>query len=551
MASAESVRFLPLGGLGEIGMNCFALEQAGRILVVDCGACFPDDDLGVDLLVPDFSWLLEHEAAIDGVFITHGHEDHIGALPHLFRSFRRPVPIYAPLHASALIASRFEEQGLDDESLHLVEPGNRYQVGSFFVEPIHVAHSIINATALAISTRAGVILHTADFDLDKEQPAGAPTNSERLIELGDAGVRLLLSDSTNIDSEAREFNEGDVGRELFQLVHEAKHRVVVGLFSSNAHRLKALGEAALATGRRLCLLGRSLNRHVQVASSLGALRFRSDLLVPPEALRDMERERVLVVAGGSQGEPLSALRRLSQGTHPDFEVEKGDVVILSARVIPGNEKAVHTMLGDFTRMGAEVVTRRECPRVHTSGHASRSELAQMMEWVRPDGFIPVHGTLHHLKKHAELAREMCISDIMTVENGASVEIERSRPLALGSSFSHGAVRLAWGGEVMSSRVRRRRGEMARRGVVFISLVVDSQRELRGKVSLTAVGVPGVDDDEGALAVVESAIRSGVHQHREVQMTSLEEGIRRAVRAVIQEMCGARPLVEVHVIKRDV
>jgi ribonuclease J len=265
----------------------------------------------------------------------------------------------------------------------------------------------------------------------------------------------------------------------------------------------------------------------------------------------MERERVLVVAGGSQGEPLSALRRLSQGTHPDFEVEKGDVVILSARVIPGNERAVHTMLGDFTRMGTEVVTRRERPRVHTSGHASRSELAQMMEWVRPDGFIPVHGTLHHLKKHAELAREMGISDVVAVENGASVEVGRARPLALGSPFSHGAVRLAWGGEVMSSRVRRRRGEMARRGVVFISVVVDTHRELRGKVSLTVLGVPGVDDDEGALAVVESAIRSGVNKSRDVQMSSLEDGIRRAVRAVIQEMCGARPLVEVHVIKRDV
>lgn len=551
MASAESVRFLPLGGLGEIGMNCFALEQGGRILVVDCGACFPDDDLGIDLLVPDFSWLLEREAQIDGVFITHGHEDHIGALPHLFRSFRRSVPIYAPHHASALIASRFEEQGLDDGSLHLVEVGNCYQVGPFEVEPVHVAHSIINATALAIHTQAGVILHTADFDLDTEQPAGAPTNSERLIELGDAGVRLLLSDSTNIDTEARELSEGDVARELQQLVKEAKTRVIVGLFSSNAHRLKALGEAAEATGRRLCLLGRSLNRQVQVASSLGALRFRSDLLVPPDALRDMERERVLVVAGGSQGEPLSALRRLSQGTHSEFEVEEGDVVILSARVIPGNEKTVHTMLGDFTRMGAEVITRRERPRVHTSGHASRAELAQMMEWVRPDSFIPVHGTLHHLKKHAELAREMGISDVMVVENGASIEIERRKSLTLGSPFPHGAVRLAWGGEVMSSRVRRRRGEMARRGVVFVSVLVDARRELRGKMNLTVLGVPGVDDDEGAWAVVESAVRAGLNKHREVQMMSLEEGIRRAVRAVIQEMCGARPLVEVHVMSRDV
>lgn len=551
MDASCRVRFLPLGGLGEIGMNCFALEQEGRVLVVDCGACFPDDDVGVDLIVPDFSWLLERESLIDGVFITHGHEDHIGALPHLVRSLKRPVPIYAPAHACALIAGRFAEQGIDHDCLHLVEVGQRYTVGAFEVEPIHVAHSIIDATALAIFTSAGVILHTADFNLDSEQPAGSPTDSQRLMEIGDEGVRLLLSDSTNIDAERREFTEGDVARELARLVSEAKQRVIIGMFSSNAHRMKALGEAARASGRYLCFLGRSLSRQHQVAQSLGALGFPSDLLRPPEALSELDRERVLVIAGGSQGEGPSALRRLSQGTHSDLEIAEGDTVILSARVIPGNEKAVFTMLGDFTRLGANVITRRECPAVHTSGHASRSELSQMIDWVRPAGFIPVHGTLHHLRKHAQLAREKGISDIAVVENGTSVEIDGSGRLTAGVAFSHGIVRLAWGYEVMSSRVRRRRGEMARRGVVFVSVVVDSQRNLKGAVCLTVLGVPGVDDDEGALSVVQSAVKTGLHKNREVRMTTLEDAIRRAVRAAIQEMCGARPLVEVHVSKSEV
>lgn len=550
MASADRVRFIPLGGLGEIGMNCFALEQEGRVLVVDCGACFPDDDLGVDLLVPDFSWLLERESHIDGIFITHGHEDHIGALPHLFRRLKRPVPVYAPAHACALIAGRFAEQGLDDECLHLVEAGQRYTIGSFEVEPIHVAHSIINATALAIRTKAGLILHTADFNLDSEQPAGSKTDEGRLRELGDEGVRLLLSDSTNIDTEARAFTEGDVARELKRVVGEAKQRVIVGMFSSNAHRLKALGEAACMAGRRLCLLGRSLNRQYQVAQELGVLTFPSDLLVAPEALSEMCRDKVLVIAGGSQGEPVSALRRLSQGTHPDLKIASGDTVVLSSRVIPGNEKAVHTMLGDLMRLGAQVITWRERPGVHTSGHASRSELSQMIEWLRPAGFIPVHGTLHHLNNHADLARQKGVSDIVTVENGASVEIDSSGRMAEGGGVPHGSVRLAWGGEIMSPRVRRRRGEMARRGVVFISVVLDRLREIQGTAQVTAIGVPGVDDDDGALSVVKNAVRTGLDKYRDGRMVSLEDGIRRSVRAVIREMCGARPLVEVHVSKSE-
>lgn len=551
MDSADCVRFVPLGGLGEIGMNCFALEQDGRIVIVDCGASFPDDDLGVDLVVPDFSWLLPRQQDIDGVFITHGHEDHIGALPHLVRTLPRTVPIYAPAHACALIAARFSDQDLSTDCLHLVDVGTQYRVGPFEIEPVHVAHSIMNATALAIRTRAGVVFHTADFNLDPEQPAGRPTDEVRIRELGDEGVRLLLSDSTNIDTLDRTVSEGDVGRELSRLVLSARERVIVGMFSSNAHRLLALGRAAREAGRRLCLLGRSLMRQHQVAQSLGALDFPSSLLLAPEALHETPRHEVLIVAGGSQAEGPSALRRLSQGTHPHLEVEAGDRVILSARVIPGNEKAVHTMVGDFKRLGADVVTRHTYPNIHTSGHASRSELAQMMAWLRPEAFVPVHGTLHHLEGHARLARDQGISDVMVVENGTTVELPRSGAMRRGSPVPTGLCRLAWGGEVMSPRVRRRRGEMARRGVVFVSVAIDSKRRRLGPIRLTVLGVPGVDDDEGAMAVLQSAARSGLESAREVRMTSMEDGIRRSIRGVIQEMCGARPLVEVHVSKLDV
>lgn len=545
--SSKRVRFIPLGGLGEIGMNCFAIEQNDGILVVDCGITFPEDDVGVDVLHPDFSWLLENENRIAGIFITHGHEDHIGALPHLMSQLRATPPIFAPEHCCILLASRFKERGLNTDCLVRVRPREVHPVGPFCVEPVAVSHSIVDATALRIGTSAGHIVHTGDFNLDAHQPAGVPTDATRLQEWGESGVRLLLSDSTNVDSATRKGSEGDVARALAELVTGAEGRLVVGMFSSNVHRLAALVKIAEETRRKLCFLGRSLERQVAAATAIGRLEHSSDALVSREELAFLDRRAVLVVAGGSQAEASSSLRRLSLGTHQHLQLERGDRVILSSRIIPGNERPVLRMINDLLRQGVDVRTSRTDPGVHTSGHAGRDELRQMLRWLRPRAFVPVHGTLHHLLSHERLAKEEGVVETCVVENGETVEVGAAG-IRRGGVVPHGVVRIAMGGHMLDEASRKRRQELSRSGVVFISIVLG----LRGEVDLGAqvriLGIPGLDDEPRKLDLVARDAETAARRHQARAMLSLEETVRRAARRTIVELTGIRPLIEVLVVR---
>lgn len=547
MSSPSSlVRFVPLGGLGEIGMNCFALEQDEDILVVDCGVSFPEDDLGVDLLHPDFSWLVAHQERIRGLFITHGHEDHIGGVPFLLRALSRTIPVYAPPHARALLRLRFLEQELDPECLIEVECRKKYEVGSFRVEPIAVAHSIIDATALCIETRAGRILHTGDFDLDPYQPAGQATDEERLRELGEEGVRLLLSDSTNIDTAERQISEEDVEEALLEAVQDAPARVVVSLFASNVHRLLALKGIAQKTGRKLCFLGRSLQRQVEAAREIGRLQYPSLLLLSPEQIASVPPQELLVIAGGTQGETASALRRLSLDTHQSLRLEAGDRVILSSRIIPGNERTVFTMINDLLRLGVEVRHRPTDPFIHTSGHAARNEQRQMMEWVRPRGFVPVHGTLHHLRRHAELAREVGIDDVQVIENGSIIEVEAEAPLRRSQqTVRAGLVRITQGGAELSGEVRRRRQDLARNGLVSVAWGYDTRGQLAVEPSVDAVGVPLFEEEPSWPRILSREVMATLQEYRSRSPASREEQVRRAVRRWMWERGCGRPVVVAH------
>ncbi len=543
-APERAVDFVPLGGLGEIGMNCFALVSGGQVLVVDAGAAFPDDDLGVDVIHPDFSWLSEHASQIVAIFITHGHEDHIGALPQLLSALLPRPPVFAPIHASALIASRLAERGEKAENLFTIEAENTYHVGPFSVQPVAVAHSIIDCFALAITTPAGLVVHTADFSLDQEQPAGHLTDTHRLTELGDEGVLLLLSDSTNIDTEQREGSEGSVYRALIETIQAVEERAVVSLFSSNIHRLSALVSAAKISGRKMCLLGRSLRRHFDIATRLGRLSPPSDLLVSPARASELPRDEVLIVASGSQGESAAALRRLSQNAYPDLQLQSRDTVILSSRIIPGNERAVFQMQNDLMRMGVVVLTRQSHPEIHVSGHASRSELQEMLHLVRPRAFVPVHGTLHHLTRHRHLASQLGVEHTAVVENGSPVRVHADGTLQLLPRVTAGKVRVAVGGEVLTSTHRRRRGELGRTGVVFVSLTLPDGEGDAPPPLVTSWGVPGVDGDAAAFSVLQNAVRRSLAQGLSAE--DLEERVRRSVKSATAEMCGVRPQVEVHV-----
>lgn len=539
-----TLRIVPLGGLGEIGMNCLAIEQSDGILVVDAGTSFPHDDLGIDVFHPDFSWLDDNAERIAGVFITHGHEDHIGALPYLLDGL--DVPVFGPPHALRLAKRRLAEHDFAAHELdfHEVHPGSLTRVGPFEVEPIRVAHSIVEASALCIQTEAGFVLHTGDFNFDPEPPDGEPTDSARLAAVGERGVALLLSDSTNIDTPERPGSEREVGAALERIVAGADGRVVVALFASNIQRLILLGGIAERTGRKLCLLGRSLTTQREVSTEIKRLAWPSNLVVAPEEAQRMRRRDLLVLAGGTQAEPNSAMSRLAAGVHPYLSLDEGDSVVFSSRVIPGNERVVLAMMNDLLRRGVALHTRASDPDVHTSGHAGRSEQRRMLELTKPRAFVPIHGTLAHLRRHAELAAQLGVEHTLVVENGQSVRLSPERGLRRDERVKHGRVAVAPGGEPLPAELLKKRAELGRSGIVCVSVALDESGDAAEPPSVVARGVPALDGDEAALRLVGKEVLGALARVRGWRGVDLEDEVRRAVRRRVADISGARPVVEV-------
>ena len=538
-----TVRLLPLGGLGEVGMNCMAIEQRGEVILVDCGVTFDDRGLGVDVVHPDFSALDSFGSRIAGVIVTHGHEDHIGALPYLLR--RHDVPVWAPPYALGLIRERLgEHEVLAHARLQATKPRSAFQVGSFRVEPIRVTHSIADATALAISTDVGTIIHSGDFKFDDAPPDGETFDVERLAQLGDEGVTLLMSDSTNIDAEGPTGNEIDVGAVLESLVEGATGAVVVAMFASNIHRLRLLGDIARRTGRKIVLLGRGVGTHARVARSTGYLPWPDDLVWPDAQTRELPRSKILAVATGSQGEANAALAKLARGDHPALDIGPGDRVILSARTIPGNEREVHALLGLLLRRGCEVRTRLTDRGVHVSGHAHRPEQRRMIELVRPKCFIPVHGTIHHLTRHAELARETGVQQVSVIENGRIAEVTDGR-LELRETVHAGRVHVFAGREI-PTHVLREREVLAEEGFASCAVTVGAS----GSVVDVTLITRGVVDEaahpeevQAARAAVRHAIADLASHADDAQIA---EQTRLAVRRSFFKSRGKKPMTVVHV-----
>lgn len=492
--ASRALRVIPLGGLGEVGMNCLALEQDDGLMIVDCGVTFPEDDRGIDVLYPSFEYLESRVNKLCGVFLTHGHEDHIGALPYLLSRF--PVPVWGPAHALTMarrrVRERLPEGSVGPLDFREVKPGSEVAVGPFVVEPIRVAHSIVEATALKIETAAGTVLHTGDFNFDPDPADGEPTDEKRLEEIGRAGVDLLLSDSTNVEGRTPASSERQVESALDELVSEARGRVVVGLFSSNVQRLIGLGRIARKTGRRIGLLGRSLKTHVETAVDLGHLAWNSEHCVAPEDLSRCASRELLLLAGGTQAEPGSALDRLSQDTHPALSLDAGDCVILSSRVIPGNDRQVSRMMDGLLRMNVSLWAANTRPDVHTSGHATRKELERMIELTQPRCFIPVHGTFHHLHNHERLAREMGVESTLVIENGQVAVLEAAR-LSRGGTVPTGRVCVDRAQRELSSELLRERVWLGRGGLLNLNLSLSERGDLLAPIQMQSWGVQTSDE----------------------------------------------------------
>jgi ribonuclease J len=473
-------------------MNCLAIETEEGILIIDCGITFPEDDRGIELLHPDFSYVLERADKVRGVFLTHGHEDHIGGLAYLLPEL--DVPVWGPPHALKLALRRVRERPGRPLKVDFrpALPGQRYEVGPFMVEPIRVSHSIIEATALYVESTAGSVLHTGDFKFDPAPPDGQPTDEERLMELGDRGVDVLLSDSTNIDSLGTAGSESEVADALADVIGAARQRVVVGLFSSNIQRLISLGQIAKKTGRRIGLLGRSLRAHVEAAHDLGHLAWPAERRLENAEIASCPSSSLL--AGGTQAEAGSAMTRMAQASHPTLSLAAGDSVILSSRVIPGNDRRVSRMVSELLRLDVELHTHHQRRELHTSGHANKDELRHMIELVRPRCFIPVHGARHHLHNHAELARRSGVEQCLVIENGQVAGYSNGR-LSHCDTVRAGRVAIDRGLETLSLGVLRERATLGRTGIAQLCVVLDSEGALRGPARLSTFGVAAFDAPE--------------------------------------------------------
>ncbi|HEU4533047.1 MAG TPA: ribonuclease J [Polyangiaceae bacterium] len=552
MSGPGRVRIVPLGGLGEIGMNCMAVEAGDDIVVVDCGVTFPKTDLGIDTYYPDFSWLEARRDRVRAVLITHGHEDHIGALPYFLERFE--VPVYGPAYALELARLRLDERGFgrNDVDLVVTKPRGRFRAGGFEIEPVRVTHSIADATALVLRTPAGTLVHTGDFKLDPSPSDGEVTDEARFRELGDEGVRLLLSDSTNVDSHGASASESVAARVLLGLVEGYPNRVIVGLFGSNVHRLHALGEVAMATGRKLVLLGRSVQTHVRAAMEQGRLNWPVDLVAAPEQAAALPRRKVLALATGTQSERLAALARLAARAHPLMTIDEGDRVVLSSRIIPGNEPAVMTMVGDLLRLGADVRTASTDPGVHVSGHAYRDEQSRMIDWVRPRGFLPVHGTLHHLHRHARLAAERGVSEVVVIENGEVAELGAESAFGRVSERAPAGKIPTWNGEDIPAQVLADREAMARAGVAFVTVVVNGAGR---PVAPATVSTRGVLDEHADAAVLRDAAREvtkALSERPWPRARPTDEEIADLARLVtrkrLEQRVGKRPVTVANVVR---
>ncbi|MGC9955850.1 ribonuclease J [Roseiarcus sp.] len=554
MTDDSELVFAPLGGLGEIGMNCalygYGPANARQWLMVDLGVAFAGEDLpGVDLIMPDLSFIEKAKKNLVGIVITHAHEDHIGALAELWPDLGAPV--YMTRFAAGLAeARRLGEPGAPKIPLRIVAQGEKVAIGPFVVEFIAVAHSIPESTALAIRTPAGLVVHTADWKIDPSPIIGLPTDEARLKALGDEGVLALVCDSTNVLREGESPSERDVAKTLAWLIGEAKGRVVVTTFASNVARLRSAAEAGFAAGRQVCILGRAIERVVAVARECGMLDG-----VPPflgmDAFERLPRDRILALATGSQGEPRAALARMAEDEHPTAELSAGDTVIFSSRTIPGNEKAVGKIINAFATARVEVITDRTA-LVHVSGHPRRAEMAKMYAWVRPRIAVPAHGEPLHLSEHAAFAIAQGVPQVLRAFDGdlirlAPGDVSASGSVASGRRLKDGAILLPADQESVGQRRR-----LAFAGVVSVALALTPKGEMAGDPDVMIAGLPERTREGAAIdALIDDAIFEafeGLPPGKRRDPDVVSSAIERAVRNSVNAVWSKKPQVHVLVVE---
>jgi ribonuclease J len=547
VSDPRAVRILPLGGVGEIGLNMTVIEGADDLLVIDAGLMFPDEEmLGIDLVIPDMRYLMDRRDKVRAVLLTHGHEDHTGALPYLLADLR--VPVYGTPLSLGLAAEKLKEADLlSHADLRPVRPRDRLQVGAFGVEFLRVSHSIPDSVALAIQTSAGMVVHTGDFKFDQSPVDAQLTDYRRLSELGDAGVLVLLSDSTNAVREGFTPSERTVGLAFDEIFRTATGRVIVACFASNIHRVQQVLDVAAALGKQVAVSGKSMVANTRIAAELGYLRVPLATLISLDELQRLPPAQGVVVTTGSQGEPLSAIARMAAAEHKQLRVAPGDTVIFSARAIPGNEKSIGRTINSLFRQGAHVITE-DASAVHVSGHASREELKLMLNLVRPTFFVPIHGEYRHLHHHAQLAREVGVPDGRTfvVEDGDVLEFTPESGRVIGKAP---AGRVFVDGKRVGDvgdTVLRDRQHLAQDGMMAVILALDRYGgKLVAGPEIVSRGFLHEGDSRALLDEIKALVCSAVDGSTEEERSDralMQQRIKAVLKKHLQKTVERRPVI---------
>jgi ribonuclease J len=538
---------IPLGGLGEFGMNCMALRWQDDIIVIDAGLMFPEEELlGVDIVVPDISYLTENRDKVKAIVLTHGHEDHIGGLPWILSELN--VPVYGTEFTLALVEGKLEEHRLlDNAELIEITAGHRFTLGPFSILPIQVTHSLVDCVALAIHTPVGTIVHTGDFKIDLSSPDAKPFDLHAFAELGKQGVLCLLQDSTNVDRPGYTPSERAVRPRLDEIFAQAKKKLFFSCFSSSIHRIRIAMELAHTHGRKVAVVGRSIDNSTEIAQDLGYLDVPPGLLINPSQIRETPANKLVVLISGTQGEPMSALSRAAVNNHKYARIDAGDTVVLSSRVIPGNEKSIYRMIDHLERRDANVIHDDGTQGlIHVSGHGSQEELRLMINLLRPKFFVPVHGDYRHLKRHAELAANMDIVEkVILLEDGEILDLDKNSANKTGK-ITVGRVCIDAGGsiDVVEDVVIRDRQHISEGGIVLPIITINKRT---GKVETAPEVVMrgfAVDDPtviQESRLVVQRTLESSSDEEK-ADYGVIKEKIRSDLKRYIQKTMSRRPLI---------
>ncbi|WP_302654421.1 ribonuclease J [uncultured Clostridium sp.] len=541
------VKIIPLGGLNEIGKNMTAIEYKNDIVIIDCGLKFPDEDMfGIDVVIPDITYLLKHKDKVSGIFLTHGHEDHIGALPYVLKQLN--VPVYGTKLTLGIVQSKLKEHNLlSTTELITVKPRDVVRLNSVSVEFIKTNHSIADSVAIAIHTPLGAVLHTGDFKVDYTPIDGEPMDFARFAELGKKGVLLMMADSTNVERPGYTMSEKIVGESLCRIFGKSKGRIIVATFASNIHRIQQIIDAAAMYGRKVAVSGRSMENIVQVAIELGYIKIEKENLVSIDQINKYNNDEIVIITTGSQGEPMSALARMATSEHRKVNIVSGDTIIISATPIPGNEKLVSRVIDQLFKKGAEVVYGSS-EAVHVSGHACQEELKLMQTLVRPKYFIPVHGEYRHLKQHGELANSIGVpkSNILIPEIGDVIEVTRNSIKKNGSVISGQIFVDGLGVGDVGNIVIRDRKHLSQDGI--LTVVVTLSKENKAIIAgpdIISRGFVYVKESEKLMDEARDIVRNVFAKCEEQKITdwsTLKSTVRDELRSFLYEKTKRKPMI---------